>query len=105
MIELIKNIFGIGPKADLGELIKNGAMIVDVRTKGEYVGGHLRGSVNIPLDQLPASIQRFRNKDQVIITCCASGMRSGRAKGLLKNQGYSQVYNGGSWYNLKKHCE
>jgi phage shock protein E len=105
MIELIKNILGIGPKPDLGELIKKGAMIIDVRSRGEYAGGHVKGSINIPLDQLPASFQKFRNKEQAIITCCASGMRSGRAKGLLNREGYMHVYNGGSWNSLKKYCE
>jgi phage shock protein E len=105
MIQLIKDILGIGPIADLGELIKKGAAIVDVRSKGEYAGGHVKGSVNIPLDQLEGNLNKFKNKEQVIITCCASGIRSGRAKGLLRRHGYNQVYNGGSLYNLKKYCE
>ena len=41
MIQTLKNIFGIGPKVDMGELIANGAIIIDVRSKGEYAGGHL----------------------------------------------------------------
>jgi rhodanese-related sulfurtransferase len=42
-------------------------------------------------------------KDKPIITCCASGMRSGSAKAMLQSNGFAQVYNGGSWTNLKKY--
>ena len=97
---LLQKIFGLGPKVDLGELIAQGAIIVDVRSKGEYAGGHVKGSLNIPLDQLDYNLKNFKSKEQPIITCCASGMRSGSAKGLLKSKGYTNVHNGGSWHNL-----
>jgi rhodanese-related sulfurtransferase len=42
---------GMGPKTDYSELVKQGAIILDVRSKGEFVGGHIKGSINIPLDQ------------------------------------------------------
>ncbi len=100
MIQAIKNLLGIGPKVDLGELIDNGAVIVDVRTKGEFSGGHVKGSMNIPLDQLNKNLKKLKNKDQAIITCCASGMRSASAKGMLKRAGYNNVYNGGSWMKV-----
>lgn len=98
MIDAIKKIFGLGPKVDYKELIKNGAIILDVRTKGEYAGGHVKGSINIPLDQLGNNLSKLK-KDKVIITCCASGMRSGVAKSQLKSSGY-EVYNGGSWMKV-----
>jgi rhodanese-related sulfurtransferase len=103
MIQTLKNIFGIGPKVDLGELITNGAVIIDVRSKGEYAGGHLKNSVNIPLNQLSGTIKGVRSKEQPIITCCASGMRSANAKSFLKGEGYTNVHNGGSWFSLKKY--
>lgn len=101
MINTLKNLFGIGPKVDLNELVANGAIIVDVRTKGEYAGGHVNGSLNIPLDQLRTNLKKLKNKDQAIITCCASGMRSASAKGILKDAGYPNVHNGGSWYSVQ----
>jgi rhodanese-related sulfurtransferase len=103
MIQTLKNIFGIGPKVNLGELIANGAVIIDVRSKGEYVGGHLKNSINIPLNQLSGSIKNVKSKDHPIITCCASGMRSANAKSFLTGEGYTNVHNAGSWYNLKKY--
>ena len=82
MIETLKKLFGIAPKADFAELVKAGAIIIDVRTKGEYAGGHIRGSVNIPLDKLVSNLNKLK-KDKPIITCCASGMRSASAKNIL----------------------
>ncbi len=96
-------MFGLGPKIDIGELIAKGGVIIDVRSKGEYAGGHVNGSVNIPLDQLSANLQKIKTKEQPIVTCCASGMRSASAKNFLKGQGYTNVHNGGSWYSLKKY--
>ncbi len=80
-------------------MLQNGGVIVDVRTKGEYNSGHIKGSINIPLDQLSANLKKFKI-EQPIITCCASGMRSGAAKSLLKSKGYVNTVNGGSWYSL-----
>ena len=103
MIKFIKKALGIGPKVDLAELIANGAMIVDVRSKGEYSGGHIKGSVNIPLDQLSNNFKKLKDKSDPIITCCASGMRSSSAKSLLKSAGYTNVHNGGGWSSLNRH--
>jgi rhodanese-related sulfurtransferase len=76
-------------------------VIVDVRSKGEFQSGHLRNSINIPLDSLQSNLSRLK-KDKPVITCCASGMRSGSAKNILKSKGYN-VVNGGSWVSLKKY--
>ncbi|MDD4739704.1 MAG: rhodanese-like domain-containing protein [Bacteroidales bacterium] len=102
MNDTLKQIFGLAPQVDFGELIKNGAILLDVRTKQEYAQGHIEGSMNISVDMLPQSLNKLKNKDKTIITCCASGMRSGSAKKFLSSNGYSEVYNGGSWINLKK---
>jgi rhodanese-related sulfurtransferase len=100
MIETLKKILGIGPSADYAQLVKDGAIILDVRTKGEYAGGHIKGSLNISVDQLSANLHRLPNKRVPIITCCASGMRSASAKALLQTKGY-HAYNGGGWASLR----
>jgi len=100
MFGLIKDLLGIGSKVDFAELVKQGATIIDVRTKGEYAGGHIRGSVNIPLDKLADNINKLKGKDKPIITCCASGARSASAKGVLTSRGFTNVHNGGSWFSL-----
>lgn len=97
MFNSIKKILGFGPSVDYAALVKQGAVILDVRTKSEYYGGNIKGSINISVDQLPGNLHRLPDKQKVIITCCASGMRSASAKSILKLKGYTQVYNGGSW--------
>lgn len=100
MIQTIKNLLGIGPQVNLKELVQNGAQIIDVRTPGEFQGGHIPGSVNIPLQSLGNNLSKIK-KDKPVITCCASGMRSASAKSMLKSNGYNEVYNGGGWLSLK----
>ncbi len=99
MINTIKKLLGLGPAINLKELMDNGAQIIDVRTKGEYQGGHIRGSVNIPLNILQQSISKIK-KDKPVITCCASGIRSASAKSILKANGFTNVHNGGGWLSL-----
>lgn len=100
MIQQLKTILGLGPKIDYKALVQNGAQIIDVRTKTEFDGGHLKGSVNIPLHTLTNSLSKIK-KDKAVITCCASGIRSASAKSLLKSNGFAEVYNGGSWISLR----
>ena len=101
MINTLKQLFGFGPQVDYAMLVKQGAIIVDVLTSGEYSSGHIRHSINIPVDRLSNSLGKLGNKNKPIITCCASGMRSASAKSILKSKGYTQVYNGGSWAGLQ----
>ncbi len=101
MINILKEMLGFGTKVDFSELVKKGAIILDVRSKSEYAGGHIRGSINISLDVLTNNLDKIKNKHIPIITCCASGMRSASAKSILKSNGYTQVHNGGGWASLQ----
>ncbi len=101
MINTIKSLFGMGSKTDYAQLVEAGAIILDVRSKEEFQTGHIRNSVNIPVDQLIRNLNKLKDKGKPIITCCASGMRSASAKNLLKSHGYSEVYNGGGWSSLR----
>ena len=96
-----KNILGLGPSVDYKDLMSKGALIIDVRSKAEYQGGHIKGSTNIPLPELQSYLSKIPKTEKPIITCCASGMRSESAKKTLEKNGYSEVYNGGSWFNLQ----
>ena len=100
MLDTIKNILGIKPNTNYKDLISKGAVILDVRSIAEYQSGHIKGSINIPVDNLLMNLKKI-SKKKTIITCCASGMRSERAKTLLKQNGYINVYNAGAWSNLK----
>ncbi|MBI3233915.1 MAG: rhodanese-like domain-containing protein [Bacteroidetes bacterium] len=101
MLATIKNLFGL-EKTDYPQLVQEGAIILDVRSKGEYAGGHIEGSINIVLDQLGNNLSKLKDKNKPIITCCASGMRSASATSFLKSNGYSSVYNGGGWQTLNQ---
>ena len=57
---IFKNMFAAAPTIDYAELVKNGAIIVDVRTKGEFQGGHIKGSINIPLDTINSKIEELK---------------------------------------------
>jgi len=101
MFDTIKKLFGLGSSVDYKALISDGAVIIDVRTKGEFAGGHIKGAINIPLDMIGNNISQFKDKEKPIITCCASGMRSASAKSILQSKGYKNVYNGGGWSSLQ----
>lgn len=99
MFGFIKNLFG--PGVDYKEIYSKGATIIDVRTSGEFNGGHIENSTNIPLDSINSNVEKIKNMQQPIITCCASGMRSGSAKSMLKSKGL-EAYNGGGWASLNQ---
>ena len=101
MFDTIKKIFGI-EKTDYAQLMADGAIILDVRSNGEYSTGHIKGSINIPVDKLAANLHKLKAKHKPIITCCASGARSAAAKGILKTNGYANVHNGGVWQSLNR---
>ncbi|HQQ94075.1 MAG TPA: rhodanese-like domain-containing protein [Bacteroidia bacterium] len=101
MISTIKQLFGLGPKVNYKELVKNGAKILDVRSRAEYSSGHIKGSVNVPLNELNRLPKSIKPGD-TIITCCASGMRSAAAKSQLRTMGFSAVHNGGGWFSLNQ---
>ena len=82
--------------------ISNGAMIVDVRTPGEFGGGHYNGAINIPLDKISKNISKMGSKDRSVIVYCASGARSSSAAGILKKSGFNNVCNAGSIANMPK---
>ncbi len=77
-------------------ITENQGTIVDVRTPGEYSGGHVAGSINIPLNEIPMRLEEISALKKPLILCCASGNRSGQATHFLQQQGITCV-NGGSW--------
>jgi len=97
-MSILNTLFG--PKTDFKELYNNGGVIVDVRTKSEFSGGHIQGSINIPLDSLANQIDRLK-KNKPVLLCCASGIRSGSAAKMLKSAGFEHALNGGGWRKLE----
>ena len=73
--------------------------IVDVLSYGEFLGGNVVDSINIPLNEIPERMEELKNLKTPLILCCASGMRSGQAEEFLSRQGI-ECYNGGSWLTV-----
>jgi phage shock protein E len=88
-------------KVDYKQMVADGAIIVDVRSSGEYGSGHIDGSLNMPLDQLNLYVPKLKKLNKPIIIVCLSGTRSGIASSQLKQQGLD-VRNGGPWFMLKR---
>jgi phage shock protein E len=83
---------------DTLEKLKNGALVIDVRSPGEFSSGHLAKAINIPVDEIEMALpKRVKDKNQVLLLHCASGMRSGVAKQKLKGMGYTNAFNLGSY--------
>jgi len=88
---------------NIEELIKSGkATIVDVRTPAEFMGGHVKDSINIPLQELATKLEEFRKMENIVL-CCASGNRSGQATAYLKQNGI-KCENAGSWMDVNCYC-
>lgn len=73
--------------------------IVDVRSHEEFMGGHVAGSINIPLQTISDRMEELKNLTMPLILCCASGNRSGQAQHYLSQHGVD-CYNGGSWLDV-----
>jgi len=93
-------LFG-GGNSDLDRVLKEGCVIIDVRTKQEYKEGHIRGAINIPLSRIPKEVKQLQAKKKPIVLCCRSGGRAGSALSILKQAGI-ESYNGGGWISLRK---
>lgn len=95
------SMLGFGGKSEsVKEYMDKGAVIIDVRTPGEFQGGHIKGSKNIPLDTIGNQIKSIKKLNKPVIACCASGMRSAQATSILKSNGIDAM-NGGGWQSLE----
>jgi phage shock protein E len=95
---LFSSLFG--KKVDLAPIIAGGAKIIDVRSPQEFKSGHVKGSINIPLDRIRAEVPALKKAGKPVVLCCASGMRSGNATSILTEAGI-EAYNGGPWSSVR----
>lgn len=94
------DMLGLGSKSvSINDFVNKGAVIIDVRTIGEFREGHIKGSKNIPLDTISSNVNDIKKLDKPVIVCCRSGMRSAQAASILKSAGI-EVINGGGWQSL-----
>lgn len=84
------------------EKVKAGAFLLDVRSPGEFAEGHLPGAVNVPVQELEATLASLPvDRSREIVVYCRSGMRSARARTLLLKAGYAKVEDLGGMSNWK----
>ena len=96
IIEGLRKLVGkrserIDPRA-AQQLVAQGALLLDVRSANEFAAGHLSAAENVPVDELSGSVDTIRGLDRPVVVYCASGMRSRRAHGILRNAGIPDVY-------------
>ncbi len=99
MLNFLRTMMG-GSDEGVADALRNGAVIIDVRTPAEFRGGHVAGSKNIPLNELQSSLSSLP-KGKPIVFCCASGARSGSATSLATSKGYT-AHNGGPWTSVNR---
>ena len=101
-MSFFSSIFGkTGSGLDLSQVINDGAFLVDVRTPSEFASGSVKGAVNIPLDAVMQNLARFKDKKNIVVFC-RSGNRSGQAKSILEQNGFRNVFNGGTWEDVAR---
>lgn len=84
------------------ELLKNGAILIDVRSPGEFSGGSVKNAINLPLDEISQKISTVvPNKETPILVFCLSGSRSAMAKRVLTSEGFTNVHNLGSYLRAR----
>jgi phage shock protein E len=80
------------------DLVKRGGMVIDVRSPGEYNSGHLSQAFNMPIDEIDGLMpSKVKDKSRVILVHCKTGLRSKKAKDILTRQGYTNVFDLGSY--------
>jgi rhodanese-related sulfurtransferase len=105
MYNLFNNILkGNSNSSSIEEYLKQGAYLVDVRTQAEFASGHVKGSINIPLDSLQQYLPELQKKSHIIVFC-RTGNRSGIAKSMLEASGIKNVINGGAWESVRNAVE
>lgn len=97
--KLLHKLLGTSSTEQLQEFKNRGAVVIDVRTPGEFASGHSKGAKNIPLDKISAQVTAIKKMNKPVIVCCRSGARSGQAASILKNAGI-EVVNAGAWQNV-----
>lgn len=90
---IFSRIFGIVDHSEIREALKEGAILIDVRSAAEFALGSVPGAVNIPVDLLPYQLEELSGKENIIVFC-RSGHRSSIATDFLKRKGFSNVIDG-----------
>ena len=74
------------------DLLKNDAILIDVRSTEEYNEFYIKDSINVPLDNIQDLLNLIEDKETVIILYCQTGERSKEAAKKLAKLGYKNLY-------------
>ena len=96
---IFNTMFGGNSNDNLAALVNGGAFLVDVRTPEEFAEGNVKESTNIPLEQVAVNFDNFNGKENIVVVF-RSGNRSGQAKNILEQNGFTNVTNGGTWQDI-----
>lgn len=99
MFKFLASLFGSGNKEQIIQMIKDGALLVDVRSAGEFASGSVKNAINIPLNTIEQNLSKFKNKKGIIVFC-QSGGRSAQAASILNRNKIDNVVNGGGWRSV-----
>jgi phage shock protein E len=99
--KLLSRLLGIIDENEWKRILSNCSYLVDVRTKGEFEGGSIKGAINIPVNEIEHAYKKLSNKTTIVVFC-RSGIRSKQALSVLKQMGIENVINGGSLQNLNR---
>lgn len=91
------------PSKEAAEYLRNGAMVIDVRSVNEFESGHILQAYNLPIDRIEMLVPAVvSDKHKVLLLHCSTGVRSGLAKKKLESLGYLNVFNLGSYERAGK---
>jgi len=103
---ILTRVFGRVSEDRARELLRRGALLLDVRTLEEFQSGHLRGAVNVPYQEVAQRIEALApDKSAPVVVYCLSGGRSGIARSNLRRLGYSEAHNLGSFKRARQVVE
>jgi phage shock protein E len=78
------------------DLVARGAVLLDVRTPDEFRDEHLKGALNLPLQELAARLDELGSRERAVVVYCRSGRRSAEAASLLRQRGFRHVHDMGA---------
>lgn len=104
MFGFLKQLLGTPSSSELSEALGRGALLVDVRSESEFAAGSVPGAINIPLDEVEASLSALEGYAPIVVFC-RSGNRSAKARSILIEHGITDVVNGGAWQEVASALE
>jgi len=99
---ILSKLFGGGGPSKIEEFKERGAVLIDVRTPGEYKNGHVKGAKNYPVQNISSKTKEIAKMNKPVIVYCASGARSSQAAAILKGAGV-EVVNGGGYAKVSSY--